>query len=137
MQAEVGEQDLHQGRVGDQAGGGGGFLDGLPEPGLVDGADQHLMVLQVRYQFGVGGSAGVEVGPYPDHHQGRRLPRIHLPADRAAISGDAGRGRAGRRAQRLDERAAFLLVGALGEDLFELVNDQHQPRPGSDLPRSR
>ena len=133
VQAEVGEQDLHQGSVRDQAGRGGGFLDGLPQPGLVDGADQHLMVLQVRYQFGVGGAAGVEVGPHPDHYQGRRLPRIHLPADRAAVSGDVGCGHASRRAQRLDERAAFLLVGALGEDLFELVDDQHQPRPGGGL----
>ena len=90
MQTKVGEQDLNQGRVDDQASGGGGFLDGLPEPGLIDGADQHLMVLQVRYQFGVGGAAGIKVGPYPDHHQGGRLPRVHLLADRAAVSGDVG-----------------------------------------------
>jgi hypothetical protein len=43
--AEVGQENLDQGGVYDQAGRGGGLLDGLSQAGLVDGADQHLTVL--------------------------------------------------------------------------------------------
>ena len=135
--AEVGQQDLYEGSVGDQAGGGGGFLDGLAEPGLIQRADEHLMVLQVRYQFGVNGGTGIEISPHPDHYQSWRLPRIHRRGGRIFVRAGAAGGDASRSAQRLDERPAFLLVGALGVDLFELVDDQHQPRLGGSRPRSR
>jgi hypothetical protein len=74
--------------------------------------------LQRARQLGKGGAAVTEIPAHREHHQrGRHLSR----ADRIG----------GGRAQRGDERLPGRLpaaVGIQGEDLLELVDDEHQPR---------
>ena len=65
-------------------------------------------------QLRVVGAAGLEIGPHPQHHQ-RRRGLI------GAVPGGGGR------VQREDERPPLPLLGALGEQLFELVHHEQQP----------
>ena len=86
--------------------------DGQPQ--LPFGHRRHqIAVLDRASQLRIVGAAGLEVGAHPEHDQRRRFMVRPVP-DR------------GRRVQRDDERAPLLLIGALGEQLLELVNDQQQ-----------
>jgi hypothetical protein len=110
---DLGQQDVDQvvvdlrtcllGRVG----------DGHPQLPPGHRGDQ-VPVLHRAGQQRVVGAAGLEIGAHPQYHQRRR----------DLIRAEPG---GGGRVQRGDERPPLPLLGALGEQLFELVDHQQQP----------
>ena len=111
--AHLGQQDLDQVVIDAGVCLLGRFGDGHPQLPLGHRRDQ-VAVLDRVGQLRVVRAAGLEVGAHPQHDQRRRcLIR--------AVSGGGGR------VQRGDERPPLPLVGALGEQLLELVDHQQQP----------
>jgi hypothetical protein len=113
--AHLGQQQAGQVVVDLEAGFLGWLCDGHPQLPLGHRGDQ-VTVLDRVGQLRVVGAAGLKIGAHPQHHQCRRcLIR--------AVTGSGGR------VQRHDERPPLPLLGALGEQLFELVDHQQQPAP--------
>ena len=106
MQDHVGQPVVER-----QAGVGGRRLDGGTELVGRHRLDQELVVAQCGQQLGVLGGPAVEVRPQGEHDQ---RPRTLLA------------GRSGEGGQRPQERSALRRVGDQGEQLLELVDQQHQ-----------
>jgi hypothetical protein len=86
----------------------GGLGDRHPQLPLGHRRDQ-VPVLDRAGQLRVFGTPGLKVGAPPQHHQGR-------PGLVRSVPGGGGR------VQRGDERPPLALLGALGEQLLELVH---------------
>jgi hypothetical protein len=89
----------------------GRFGDGHPQLPVGHRGDQ-VAVLDRVGQLRVVGAAGFEIGPHTQHNQRGRV---------SARRGGAARVQGGH------ECPALLLVGALGEQLLELIDHQQQP----------
>jgi len=99
------------------AAAGAGFLgwfgDGHPQLPLGHRSDQ-VPVLDRAGQLRVVGAAGLKIGANPQHHQCRWGLIWAVPGG-------------GGRVQRGDERPPLPFLGALSEQLLELVDHQQQP----------
>ena len=115
--AHLGQQQAGQVVIDRGAGFLGWFGDGHPQLPPGHRGDQ-VPVLYRPGQLRVVGAAGLKIGAHPQHHQGRR-------GLIGAVPGGGGR------VQRGDERPPLPLLGALGEQLLELVDHQQQPARSS------
>ena len=121
--AHLGEQDLGQVVVDFGARLLGRLGDRQPQLPLGHRGDQ-VAVLDRAGQLRVLRAPGLEIGPDAQDHQGRRCVIRAMPGG-------------GGRVQRGDERPPLLLVGALGEQLLELVGHQQQPALPRRVPLGR
>jgi hypothetical protein len=104
------DHGLGQAWLQPQPGPAGGQLDRAAQLVGVHRADQQVVGGKEAGQGGVGGAVAVVVGPHRHHHG--QLP----------VGGLSGLGQGGQ------EPGPLILVAADGEGLFELVDDQEQPR---------
>jgi hypothetical protein len=111
--AHLGQQILDQVVIDAGVCSLGWFGDGHPQ--LPPGHRRHqVAILDRAGQLRVVGAPGLEIGAHPQHGQRRRWLIRPVPG-------------AGGRVQRGDERPPLPLLGALGEQLLELVDHQQQP----------
>jgi hypothetical protein len=109
----VGEQAVGEPRLEPQPGSRRGQLDRPAQLVVAHGADKDVVCPEEMGELRMCGAAAVEVGTHGEHDNGARVShRMH---------------------QRRDELGPLVVVPAGGEQLLELVDDEHQagsPPPG-------
>ena len=99
LAGHLGDEHVDEAGLDAQAGAGRRLGDGPPQLGRRHRAEQDLVAGDGGGQAGVLRAGAVEVGPQADHH------------------------RVGPGQQLVEEGGALVVVGALGEQLLELVDD--------------
>ena len=105
--AHIGQDGGDQSRLEAQPLAEGRLLDGRREPFSCQRADQQLMARHLLGQRRILGDAGVEIGPHGDDHQAAPVWF-------------------GCRQQQIEKGLPLRLIPAEGEQLFKLIDDQHQ-----------
>ncbi len=124
--ADLADDQLGEAGFELQADGLGRPVHRLAQFGAGQRAEDHVPVLEGVGEFGVAEALFVEVGPYAEDDEGGAGPAV-------LVGG-------GRGVQELDEGVPVALLGAEGEGLLELVDDDDRaatggrgpPGPGGD-----